>query len=128
MINPSHSLIPLLAFASLVTLLVTAQGAPPTAAELPDAKNIKVYSSSELARSGWKVNKPPYPYKAMLAHEQGTVYVELTTDATGKIIHARTSKATKHPLLVAWSGTWVTANWHGPANVKVVTSLTYALR
>ena len=125
--NPLLKL-PLCACAVLACLTIPAVAAPDAASRPPAAKNIKVSTAWDLKRSGWTIPLPPYPYQAMRHREQGAVYAELTTDAKGKVITARTAKATKHPTLDASFVTWAKTRWRGPPNVTVITSFTYQLR
>ena len=84
-------------------------------------KGAKVLGYKQLKDAGWRINQPPYPYAAMRAHEQGTVYVQLATDASGRVVTATTAKKTTHPKLDAALCDWATSNWHGPPNTAVIT-------
>jgi hypothetical protein len=98
-------------------------GAGPTTQ--PSAKDIPVLEPGRL--NGWTTPKPPYPAAARLGHEQGRVFMFLTTDATGRIIKVTTAKVTTHPILDAFMARWIPDNWHGTPKTTVLTFITFHL-
>ena len=110
-----------------VFLMVVGFIVSPAALALPTSvKGVKVYDTKQFREAGWKIPQPPYPYAAMKAHEQGTVYVQLTTDSSGRIVTA-TAKKTAHPHLDESLAEWAKANGHGPPNMTVITSFTFRI-
>ena len=89
------------------------------------ASDKKVYTVDQLSAAGWKLDRPPYPFTAQASHEQGNVYLELITDAEGKVVKAITAKETNHPNLDTFTAQWIRAHWHGPANSDVITFVVY---
>lgn len=81
-----------------------------------------------LELKGWKLPRPPYPYQARATHEQGYVCVQLTTDATGKVVRAVLPKDNPHPLLEQNTANYALANWHGPPSKTVTVTITYRLQ
>ena len=71
--------------------------------------------------AGWTTPRPPYAAAARLKHEQGIIYLTVTTDAHGVVTKAvaSTEASEKHDLsdLETMSVKWALACWHGPPKV-----------
>ena len=81
---------------------------------------------------GWITPPPPYPEVARQKREQGTVYVKITTDASGVVTKAVASVPIRQRQDVSDLGVssvrWVLARWHGPPNVTHKLEMIYRLR
>ena len=78
----------------------------------------------------WVMPKVPYPHAAMLGHEQGTVILTMTTDATGRVIKVVVSVPAKQPDLPEIGKEcvrWILAHWSGPPNTTAKTQLEFRL-
>ena len=79
----------------------------------------------------WTTPLVPYPAAARIKHEQGTIYLKITTDAQGQVTSAVASVAAneKHDLsdLGAVSVKWGLAHWHGPPRVTRKVALEFRL-
>ena len=69
------------------------------------------------AEPHWVMPKVPYPYAAGATHEQGVVFLTMTTDATGRVIKVAVSVPAKQPDLPEIGKEcvrWALAHWSGP--------------
>lgn len=115
----------LFALGLLVGLPGVAQAAEPKrVADKPG----RVSSVADLQRSGWKIDRPSYPFQSLQRHEQGDIQVTMTTDRQGRVIRAAVPPSTRHPILDSHVSNWVRAHWQGPPNATRTTVLTFQLR
>ena len=78
----------------------------------------------------WVMPKIPYPYAARATHEQGTVRLTMTTDATGRVVKVVVSVPAKQadlPEIGKECVRWILAHWSGPPNTTAKTELTFLL-
>ena len=86
------------------------------------------FTIDELLKAGWKAPRPPYPFAAYAKKEEGTVYVELSTNASGKVIKATAlKKSANYPDLREQLVQMALAQWHGQPNTRVITFMTFKL-
>ena len=122
-----------LRFLLLCAACLLLAGMPTRGATVPATKPVRplrhlvLYTPGELAKMGWTIRVPPYSYDARALHEQGVVYLDLTTDASGKITRAATADNLEHLTLDLFMAKWTRNKWRGPPNQRVMTYITFRL-
>ncbi len=86
-----------------------------------DTNMIHTDSIVALGKAGWKTPPPPYPYAARYQHNEGKIYMEMSTDAKGHILKATILKVDKSANSASLRSTvllWAWYHWSGPPNSK----------
>ena len=114
-------------FYSLVLAIALASFLPATNAA---PKPPPIEDRRKLIQAGWKLPYPPYPAEARIHHEEGTVYLQIKTDAAGKITKITIlddPPSTKSETLRKSTLSYARSNWSGPPNSTARTAIEHSL-
>lgn len=115
--------------------------ARPTATNVPSSRNLPPGPTGRAngngspvtaARPGttgrWNVSsKPPYPMALKAANIHGDGLVQITTDASGRVVSATMAQSTGNSSLDSNTCRHAQAFWTGPANATTTVPITYQL-
>ena len=125
-----HSLFFAALFAALICASGRAAADPAQPSESKAAKPAQVLEVQQLRQAGWRASYPPYPAEALKKHEEGYVFLRVTTDGSGKVakaVLADEPKSVPSTILREVPAGYIKMNWSGPPDVAVTVRMYFGV-